>query len=158
MSGLRFAIIVGMIVALGTTLALAATPPPQHPCQQHGMHYWKHYRGASPRYDVDTELTLKGVVEKMWTEDCQGCGGCAGGVHLLFATKDATYEAHLGPSSYLATKQWELTEGEEIELTGSLVSYRTRGEALIVREVKKGEETLTLRDEKGIPLWSRGRP
>jgi hypothetical protein len=31
------------------------------------------------------------------------------------------------------------------------------GEALIAREVRKGAQTVTLRDDKGIPKWSRGR-
>jgi hypothetical protein len=139
-------------------VALAAPSPYQHPCRQHGTHHWKHHGTGSPGYDVETESTVSGIVEKVWTEDCPGCRGCAGGVHLLLKTESATLEAHLGPASFLAAKEWEIAKEDELEATGSMVTYRDGGVALIVREMKKGEKTLTLRDEEGNPLWSRGKP
>jgi hypothetical protein len=68
----------------------------------------------------------------------------------------ATYEAHLGPTCYLVGRGWELLRGERIEVTGVLLPYRGGGKALVVREMKRGNETLLLRDKAGVPLWSRG--
>lgn len=146
---LRVVVILGAIVTLGAApLSMGG-----HPTQQ-GMHHCDHHRSGVPGYDVDTEMSLDGVVTKVWTEECPGC---AGGVHLTLEAGDADYEAHLGPVGYLESKQWELAPGEELTLTGSLVSFRSGGDALIVRELTRGNQTLTLRDEKGIPLWSGGR-
>jgi hypothetical protein len=39
-------------------------------------------------------------------------------------------------------------------VTGSLVKMMGNMEAVIAREVKKGSETLVLRDKNGMPLWS----
>jgi hypothetical protein len=41
-------------------------------------------------------------------------------------------------------------------VTGSKVKY-DGGDALVAREIKKGDKVLTLRDEKGNPAWSMGR-
>jgi hypothetical protein len=30
-------------------------------------------------------------------------------------------------------------------------------EVLLVREIKKGSETMTFRDAKGLPMWAGGR-
>jgi hypothetical protein len=63
---------------------------------------------------------------------------------------------HAGPSWFLAEKQTEFSKAEPIEVTGSRVKIGET-EALIAREINKGDKTLTLRNAQGIPVWSRGR-
>ena len=66
---------------------------------------------------------------------------------------EGSRDVHLGPSTYLAEKNFTIRKGDTLEITGSLV--KTGGaEAVIAREVKKGSETLVLRDKNGMPLWS----
>jgi hypothetical protein len=63
-------------------------------------------------------------------------------------------EVHVGPSSFLAGKNISFVNGDRIQITGSKVT-REGAEALIAREIKKGDSRLVLRDAKGFPVWSR---
>jgi hypothetical protein len=47
-------------------------------------------------------------------------------------------------------------KGDNIEVTGAKVKYEG-ADAVLAREVKKGDKTLTLRNAAGIPQWSQGR-
>jgi hypothetical protein len=77
------------------------------------------------------------------------------GTHLLLKTQSGPLNVMVGPSSYLAEKNFSFAKGDEISVTGSKVSFRGR-EELIAREIQKGGKTLTLRNQDGTPLWSRG--
>ena len=104
-------------------------------------------------YDPATETTLKGTVEQV--KSVTGRHGWHG-THLLLKTADKTLDVHLGPESFLQEKGFNLSKGDQVEVIGSTASLRS-GEALIAREVKKGGETLVLRNAQGIPQWSRSR-
>ena len=106
----------------------------------------------SPKYNPATEITVTGTVEEVqhYTR-----GGGWGGTHLTLNTEHGTLDVHLGPSEFLAEKQFTFAKGHQLEATGSKIPY-SEGEALVARIVKKGEKTVTLRDSAGIPLWSRG--
>ncbi len=106
-----------------------------------------------PRYNHATEMTVTGTVEEV-QQHTRNSGW--GGTHLTMKTKDGMLDVHLGPSRFLAEKQFTFSKGDSLEVTGSKIPY-DGGEALVAREVKKGDKTLTLRDASGIPLWSRGR-
>jgi hypothetical protein len=119
-------------------------------------------RGAQgPAYDAKTEITLTGKVSEiqqmtMPQNPPPGRGPMMagmGGVHLTLITKDGSKDIRLGPSSYLAEKNFTIHIGDTLEITGSLVKMGA-AEAVIAREVKKGSETLVLRDKNGMPLWS----
>jgi hypothetical protein len=112
--------------------------------------------GAGPRglmYNPATETTIKGAVEEV--KSVSGRRGWHG-THLMLKTGDKTIDVHLGPESFLKGKGFSLAKGDQVEVVGSTVNLRG-GEAVIAREVRKGGETLVLRDEKGIPQWSRSR-
>lgn len=121
--------------------------------------------GQGGGYDPKTEVTLTGTVsdiQQMTMPQGEGRGRGAmmagmGGVHLTLATKDGPKDIHLGPSSYLADKNFTINKGDALEVTGSLVKMMGNMEAVIAREVKKGSETLVLRDKNGMPLWSGHR-
>ena len=51
---------------------------------------------------------------------------------------------------------YALAEGDAIEVKGSR-GKMDGSDAILAREIKKGSQTLKLRDEKGIPLWSHSR-
>jgi hypothetical protein len=52
----------------------------------------------------------------------------------------------------------EFKEGDTIQIIGSKITMMGRT-VVIAREVRKDDQVLTLRDEKGVPVWSRtGRP
>lgn len=107
----------------------------------------------APRYDAATEITVKGSVEavKQWT-GTQGWNG----THLRLKTDKETLDVHVGPSWFLAKNDISFANGDQIEVTGSKVKFGN-ADALLAREITKGTTKLVLRNEKGFPLWSRGR-
>ena len=53
----------------------------------------------------------------------------------------------------MTQKQFALAKGDQIEVIGAKATV-AGGEVLVVREIKKGSETMTFRDAKGFPMWS----
>lgn len=116
-------------------------------------------RQGSPNYDVKAETTITGTVESL--ENITGTGGrggrAPGGTHLVVKTKKESVEVHVGPTAYLAERGITLAKGETLEILGSRVTVDTET-VLIARQIKKGDNTWTLRDASGRPAWSgRGR-
>jgi hypothetical protein len=116
-------------------------------------------RQASPMYDVKSETTIKGSVESV--ETITGTGGRGrrglGGTHLVVKTEKESVEVHVGPTAYLAEKGITLAKGDKVEILGSRVTGDNET-FLIAKQIKKGDNTWTLRDASGRPAWSgRGR-
>ena len=78
------------------------------------------------------------------------------GLHLVLKTDKETLTVLVGPSSFVKEKNFTFAKGDQVEVTGSKVKYNDT-DAVIARAIKKGDKTLTLRDEKGVPEWSKGR-
>ena len=115
--------------------------------------------GGSPMYDVKTETTIRGTVESVDT--VTGAGGrgpgALGGAHLTVKTEKEALEVHVGPTAYLTEKGITLAKGDTLEILGSRVTI-DKEPVVIARQIKKGDNTWTLRDASGRPLWSgRGR-
>ena len=105
-------------------------------------------------YDPTTETTVKGTVEEV--KQISGHRDGPGGTHLILKTDKETLEVHLGPTSFLEQEKFTFAKGDQIEVIGSKVKVGG-ADALLAREVKKGDKTLTLRNAQGVPAWSRGR-
>jgi hypothetical protein len=104
-------------------------------------------------YNPGTETTIKGVVEEVKTvTGRQGWNG----THLTVKMDDRAIDVHLGPASYLKKKGFNFDKGDQVEVTDAKTEI-AGSETIIAREIKKGTETLTLRDTQGIPQWLRGR-
>ena len=107
-------------------------------------------RGGPANYSVAAEMTVKGTVEELKPGPNQG-------THVMLKTSDATLELALGPSWYQTEKKYVLTKGDQIDVVGAKNTVEGR-EVLLVREIKKGPETMTFRDAMGFPMWAgRGR-
>jgi len=116
-------------------------------------------RQGQGMYDVKTETTIMGTVESV--ENITGGGGRGrggmGGTHLVVKTEKDTVDVHVGPTAYLAEKGITLAKGDRLQILGSRVTVDNEA-VLIAREIKKGDNTWTLRDASGRPAWSgRGR-
>ena len=103
-----------------------------------------------PRYDPSTETTVTGVVQEVKQVSGQGAWG---GTHLTLDTGARPLDVHVSPSAFLTKQQITFAKGDRIEVTGSKVKYED-ADALIAREIKKGDKVLTLRNAQGIPVWS----
>ena len=77
-------------------------------------------------------------------------------MHLILKTDTATFDVHLGPSSYIAQQKFTFAKGDTIEVVGSKVMIADK-EALLAREITKDRKTLVLRNAQGVPQWSRGQ-
>lgn len=109
-------------------------------------------RKSSPIYNPATEVTMKGSVEAV--KQLTGPQSWAG-THLSLKTDKETIDVHVGPSWFLTQNKIGFAKDDQIEVTGSKVKFEDK-DALIAREIRKGEKTITLRNAQGIPVWSRG--
>jgi hypothetical protein len=73
----------------------------------------------------------------------------------MLKTDKETIEVMLGPSFYLREHKIELVKGDSVEVVGSRITMAA-SPALIAREIRKGETSVTLRDPNGRPLWRMG--
>lgn len=108
-------------------------------------------RQGGGNYNSATEMTLTGTIESVKTMPSQGRGG--GGLHLILAVSSGSIDVHVGPASFVASKHVTFAKGDALIVVGSKVTIDGQ-DALIAREIKKGDQVLTLRDAKGFPLWS----
>ena len=112
------------------------------PCESCG-------RGQMARsFDPRTVQTVKGKIVAVRTID----GRRNHGVHVDLETSKGTLDAHLGPSWYLDDKGLALQNGDALQITGSKTTFDGKP-AIIAQTVKKGSQTLALRDGSGVPLW-----
>jgi hypothetical protein len=105
-------------------------------------------------YDADTVTTLTGKVTVV--EIVPSGPGRRGGTHVTLQSGDKQTVVHLGPTWFFEQNGFALAKDDTLTVTGSLVASGDDA-YLIAREVKKSEKVLTLRNEDGIPAWSRGR-
>ena len=104
-------------------------------------------------YDPKTEVTVKGTIEDVQQQTGKAAWS---GTHLKLKTDAATIDVHVGPSSYIAKKQFTFTKGDTIEVVGCKVTMAGQ-EALVAREITKDGKTLVLRNAQGVPEWAGGR-
>jgi hypothetical protein len=94
-------------------------------------------------HPVETWLTLNGRVVEL------------AGDELTIQTDEDTVTVHLGPEWYWDTEGIVLQDGDAVQVTGFY-----EGDALEVAGIKNldSQETVTLRDATGRPLWAgRGK-
>jgi hypothetical protein len=104
-------------------------------------------------YDISTETTFTGTVDEVRT--IPGPAGGPGGLHLMVRTDAGVSEVHLGPVTFTRSKNFEFAEGDVISVTGSKVTVGGL-DAVLAREITRGDDVLTLRDARGVPLWAGG--
>lgn len=114
-------------------------------------------RGIQPRggvYDPTTEVTVSGTVESVSTAAAPRRAG--GGLHLMVRTEAGPIEIDVGPAAFVTAQGFAFATTDSVTVVGAKVTREGR-DAIIARRVEKEGKVLTLRDERGIPAWSRGR-
>ncbi len=110
--------------------------------------------GGMRMYDPATVTTVSGTVDKVEKIPRRNHNG----VHLTLSTSSGPLEVHLGPDFYVEKQDVKIAQGDQVEVTGSKVSFQG-SPALIAQTVKKGDAVLTLRDAAGVPVWrGQGKP
>jgi hypothetical protein len=144
--------VIGMLVVLGGLVAGEAWA-------QKGMR-WRGSGGWAPDgqygrlYDAKTVETISGEIVSV--DVMAPMKGMAPGLHLTVKTDKETVSVHLGPAWYLENQDVKLAPKDKVEIKGSRITFAGKP-GLIAAEVKKGDETLILRDATGIPVWSGWR-
>lgn len=101
-----------------------------------------------------TVETIVGEVVKV--EKITPAKGLSTGVHLIVKTPKETISVHLGPSWFIDNQDINIKSNDKIEVKGSRINFEGKP-AIIAAQVKKGNDSLELRNENGIPMWSGWR-
>ncbi|MBK7864909.1 MAG: DNA-binding protein [Archangiaceae bacterium] len=126
-------------LALWVSFSAAA----QGPSGQPGAHFMR-------LFDPKTVVTVDGEVTRVQRVEHKMMNMMA--VEATLKTADASFNVHLGPAWFIENQELKLEVGDRVTLTGSRVSVR--GEpTLITAEVKRGDDTLKLREADGTPVW-----
>src|SRR5678815_6043648 len=99
-------------------------------------------RPAPPKYDLQTEMKIKGTIEDV---KLPPKGSEKEIAHLLVKNGADTVDVYLCPKAFMDDMGMDFIKGDEISLTGSKIK---QGEAdlVLAREVVKGNNTFALRD------------
>ena len=111
---------------------------------------------VEPRYDTSTNIDAMMVVTEVKEV---GPGNPLSGMHLIVRPESAksnaeTTDVYLGPDDYLKDFGCHFAKGDKIQVKGSKVKFNG-GPAVLAREVRLEATTLYLRDEQGVPYWSK---
>ncbi|MBF0567116.1 MAG: DNA-binding protein [Nitrospirae bacterium] len=102
-------------------------------------------------YDPQTVETISGTVTAV--EQFVPMKGMSSGIHANLRTESGDVSVHLGPAWFIEKQTLKIVTGDNIEVTGSKITFNG-APAIVAAAVKKGNETLTLRNEAGIPVWA----
>ncbi len=104
----------------------------------------------TPKYDVAKEVTIKGTVEEV--KEVPNAKGQIG-IHLLVKSGTEIIEVRLCPNSFLKEFEVVFNKGDELTITGSKVKAEDK-EVILARVIESGNNKITLRDPKGVPVWT----
>jgi len=110
--------------------------------------------GPSSLYNPETVVTVSGIVISMTPPAAKE--GVPHLVYLTLRTKDEKITVFLGPSVYIDKQPVKIRDLDQIEVTGSKVTWEGKP-VLLAAEVKKGGQVLKLRESNGVPVWSGRR-
>ena len=102
---------------------------------------------TGPKYDLANQVKIKGVID-----DMHETPGAFEGTHLIVKTDTGTVLVQLAPAEFLKEIDTSLKKGDQIDVVGAK-NMGTEGEEILAREITIGNNTTTLRDDNGIPVW-----
>lgn len=109
--------------------------------------------GAGRNAAPGVEATLTGTVDEVRAMPEFGRGN--GGVHLLLNTQSGPVYVMVGPSSVLSSRNVSFAKGDTLTVVGTKATMMWQ-DVVMARQITKGDQTLTLRDETGFPAWAGG--
>ncbi|MEO5361832.1 MAG: DNA-binding protein [Nitrospirota bacterium] len=135
-----------LVIVLGFAVAAPAEP-------------WRGWKGSGgwgvgsqylKLYDVKSLESVNGTVDSI--ETFSPIRGMSLGVLVNLKTDDGTIAVHLGPVWYIERQDVKFDKGDTVELKGAKLTF-DGSLVIIASEIKKGDDTLNLRDESGAPRW-----
>jgi hypothetical protein len=113
---------------------------------------WAQTSKTGPKYDVKNEVKIKGVIEEV-----RQVPGSFEGTHLVVKTESKTVVVHAAPADFLKEIDTTFSKGEQVEVVGCKAPGAPE-EEILAREITVGQNTTTLRDDKGVPVWAGWKP
>jgi hypothetical protein len=107
---------------------------------------------TGPKYDVANEVKVKGVIE-----DIRQVPGGVEGTQLAVKTDTKTILVYVGPGEFLKEIEVSFSKGDKVDVVGAKAPNSPE-EEILAREITVGTNTFTLRDDKGVPVWSGWKP
>jgi hypothetical protein len=104
---------------------------------------------SAPKYDRQTEMKTKGVVEEV---NVLTVGSRKDFTELVLKSGDDKLHIYVCPKPFQDEMGINFIKGDEIAVTGSKIKQET-AEVILAREMVKGTDTLMFRDDKGKPVW-----
>lgn len=138
---------VGTLIAVGAMICFGSAVYAKGRGWESGSRYTR-------MYDPATVDTVSGEVVKI--DKITPVKGWSYGVHLLLKTDKEEISVHLGPGWYVEKQGGQFAPGDRIEVKGSRITYKGKP-VIIASEVRKSDKVLQLRDDNGLPLWSKSR-
>lgn len=112
----------------------------------------QHAAKTGPKYDTANQVKIKGVIEEI-----RDVPGDTEGTQLVVKTDTKTVVVHVGPTQFLKEIDTTFNKGDQVEVVGAKVPDAS-GDEILAREITDGNNTATLRDDKGIPIWAGWKP
>ena len=142
------------VVVFLVVLFLAPESYAQRGMRQRGSGGWGPGNQYGRMYDPKTVETFNGEVLRV--EKITPLRRMSYGIHLIVKTEKEEISVHLGPGWFIENQDIKIEAKDKIEVKGSRITFQG-SPAIIAAEVKKGENKLRLRDERGFPVWSGWR-
>jgi hypothetical protein len=142
------------VASVTTMFVLSADTSAQRGMRWSGSQGWGSGTDYARLYDAKTVETVTGEVVNVQTFTPRK--GMGAGLHLQLKTDTETLPVHLGPVWYLENQDVRIEAKDVVDVKGSRVTFEGKP-ALIAVEVKKGDDTLRLRDQDGYPAWAGWR-
>ena len=103
------------------------------------------------KYDPSQVEMVSGEVAAV--KDIETRNGKTSGVSLELNTGGQNLLVYLGPHIYVDLQNVRIIQGDKVEVKG--VKTAIDGQIIFLAgQVRKGDEVLKLRDDKGAPLWA----
>jgi len=103
-----------------------------------------------PKYNVASEVTLKGTIVEVSDHQCPISGTM--GFHFMLKAADQTIEVHVAASKFMKDYELVLSKGDEVEVIGSKVKFED-ADTILARQVTRGTDVFVFRDKTGKPVW-----
>ena len=107
---------------------------------------------TGPKYDLATEVKIKGVVDEV-----RQVPGDFAGTELVVKTDAATVLVLVAPADFLKEMDTTFNKGDQVLVVGAKAPNATQDE-ILAREITVGTNVTTIRDDKGIPVWAGWKP
>lgn len=105
---------------------------------------------ADLAYDVTRESVVQGTVVSYTPASTVGPIG----PHIKVQTSSGIVDVHLGNAQFLKQSDLVLASGDSVKIVGQSFTFSS-GPVVLARILQKGNQTVTLRNFKGLPLVAK---